>query len=488
MTASIYLSNNNIDAVIGNMGKKVTIQRVCHAQIPEGSLINGIITNEAELAEQLKAFWEENKLPKKNVSLVINSSQFVQKTVTLPKMKEKKIREMLPMEFGDVSDQKDPILDYMIASAREKNTISLNAVMVERSFVQGYLTLFESIGIKVSSIGVARACRTRLLGTLKQLQDLSCVVMIVDGSTISSMFWVEREVVYATQRRVFSEPGTPQFGAELARQVSSIQQFAITQQIQHQIEKVFACGTTSEEFAIYRESVEEMGVDVAFAMLEPEKHIRMNKRIDTDYSRYLAQLGDLMREKHDINLVPQAKKKVKEKASGPVVWKPYVIPPVLLLVAGGAGFAYLSHVEGQKKAQLNELNAYLTDPEHLEILAKSEVLQTQIAELTATVEQIERIGQCIASYPHMNSQVVQQLQECAEGKSVELTIQSYNAADGVLSVDTKGEQVELINQFIDTLEASGVFDYVQYTGYSYNESDAMYTINVQCYLAEQAGK
>ncbi len=488
MTVSVYLSNNNIDAVIGTTGKSVRIRRVCHTQIPEGSLINGIITNEADLAEQLKSFWEENKLPKKGVSLVINSSQFVLKTITLPKVKDKKIREMLPMEFHDVTDQKDPILDYMVASAREKNTISVNAVMVERSFIQGYLSLFDAIGVKVSAINVARASRTRLLGTLRQLRDQTCVVMIVDGSNISSMFWADKEVIYATQRRVFSEPGTPQFGAELARQVSSIQQFAITQQIQHKIEKAYVAGTTAQEFEIYRQSVEEMGMDVEFATLDPEKHIRMNKQIEEDYSHYLAQIGDLMRGKHDINLVPIAKKKVKEKASGPVVWKQYVIPPVALLLVGGVAAGVLFYDDRKKTKELEALQAYLNDPSHLDVLAKSEILQAQIAELTATVEQIERIGECISSYPHMNSRVVQQLQECASGQAVELAIRSYDASNGVLNVDTKGEQVALINRFIDTLEASGIFDDVQYTGYSYNESENLYTINVQCYLAEQAGK
>ena len=77
MTTSVYLSNNNINAVVGSGGGKIRVKRVCSTQIPEGSLINGIITNEADLAEQLKEFWAANKLPKKDVSLVINSSQFV---------------------------------------------------------------------------------------------------------------------------------------------------------------------------------------------------------------------------------------------------------------------------------------------------------------------------------------------------------------------------------------------------------------------------
>ena len=185
MTTSVYLSNNTINAVVGTGGRRIRVKRVCSVEIPEGSLINGIITNETDLSDQLKEFWAQNKLPKKNVALVINSSQFVLKTLTLPKTNDRKIREVLPMEFGDVTDQKDPVLDYMIESA-EKKTLSLHAVMTDRSFVQGYLNLFKGLGIKVSSISVARTCRNKLLGTLKQVRDKVCVIHMIDGTSISN--------------------------------------------------------------------------------------------------------------------------------------------------------------------------------------------------------------------------------------------------------------------------------------------------------------
>jgi hypothetical protein len=67
-------------------------------------------------------------------------------------------------------------------------------------------------------------------------------------------------------------------------------------------------------------------------------------------------------------------------------------------------------------------------------------------------------------------------------------VKSYSADNGSLSVDAKAEEVTLINQFIDVLEASGIFDDIQYTGYVYNEETMLYTINVTCYLSENAGK
>lgn len=487
MTTSVYLSNNNINAVVGSGGGKIRVKRVCTTQIPEGSLINGIITSEADLAEQLKEFWTANKLPKKDVSLVINSSQFVLKDLTLPKTSDKKIRETLPMEFGDATDQKDPVIDYMLGQAGKKQ-VSVHAVSVERSFVQGYLSLFESLGIKVSSISAARVCRNKLLGTLKQIRSKTCVIHMVDGTSINSMLWVDGAAVYTTQRRVFCEAGTSQFGMELARLVNNIQQFAITQQIQQKIETVYLAGATQEEFEIYRGSMLEAGMEGACELLQPEKHIRMPKGMEEEYSKYLAELGNLVRVKQDINLVPLAKKKVRKKEGGPTVWKRYVIPPVLFLLICASATAAILYQEHQKKQELAELNAYINDPANREICNLVDVVQAAISALSRQVSELKWVEGCIQSFPYMNSKVVQDLQNYAASQEVELDIRSYEASSGTLSVDAKAVEVTLINHFIDMLEASGLFDSVEYSGYSYDESTLLYTINVNCYLSENAGK
>ncbi len=487
MTTSVYLSNNTINAVVGIGGKKIHVKRVCSVEIPEGSLINGIITNEADLSDQLKEFWAQNKLPKKDVALVINSSQLVLKTLTLPKANDKKIREVLPMEFGDVSDQKDPILDYMLESA-DKKTISVHAVMTDRSFVQGYLNLFKELGIKISSISVARTCRNKLLGTLKQVRGKVCVIHMIDGTSISSMLWVDGKSVYATQRRVFCEPGTTQFGLELARLVNNIQQFAITQQIHEKIETVYLAGTQGDEFKIYRDAMTEAGTEGTCELLQPEKHIRMPKGMEQEYSKYLAELGNMIHVKQDINLVVPAKKKVKNKEAGPKVWKRYVIPPIVFLVGCGAAAGVLLFQEHQRRQELQELNDYINDPSNIEQCTQADTVQSQIAELSGKIAQIQWVEGCVLSYPYMNSSVVQELQNCAAVQAVELEIQSYKAQDGALSMDARAEEVTMINQFIDMLEDTGIFDDVQYSGYSFDETSLLYTINVNCYLSEQAGR
>jgi hypothetical protein len=487
MITTLFLANSNIQAVVGTRGKKVRIRKVCSAKIPEGSLINGIVTNEAELAEQLKTFWQENHLPTKDVELVINSSQFVLKQFTVPVMKDRKIRDAIPLEFSDVNDLSEAVFDYLAEKKTASKQLPLHAVMADRGYLQGYLQLFKSIGVTVTAIRPMRICLIRALQSLKQLHHKTCVILMVDGSIISSNLWSEGTSIYNSQKRVFCEPGTEQFGYEIARVLSNIQQFASTQNLSDQLQEVYLTGAAPEEFQIYRAILQEMELGLTVAELQPEKHIRIQKNCACNYWDILPELGVYLMRREDVNLAKQAQKKQKKKSS-PVEWKKYVLPPVCLLIVAAAATGVLYYLNSQKQQELDALNAYLNDPSNQAICEQADALEQLNSVYARRIQTIRDFNDILESYPHMNSTVIAQLQSFAVPKMVELEVKSYSADNGSLSVDAKAEEVTLINQFIDILEASGIFDDIQYTGYVYNEETMLYTINVTCYLSENAGK
>ena len=99
MVTSVFLSNNTVFIAGGAEGKNLPK----HAEsiiyrMPEGSLLNGMITNEQELTEQLRELWRKRALPKDHVRLVLESSHFSVKTLAVPKMKEKEVRGVVLRE------------------------------------------------------------------------------------------------------------------------------------------------------------------------------------------------------------------------------------------------------------------------------------------------------------------------------------------------------------------------------------------------------
>ena len=88
MSTIVYLSNQQVQVVTGSPGKaKIRIEQSFEAQAPEGSIINGIVMDTEAFAEFMKEFFRMNKLPTKDVTLVVNSSKFVGKTIEMPAMK-----------------------------------------------------------------------------------------------------------------------------------------------------------------------------------------------------------------------------------------------------------------------------------------------------------------------------------------------------------------------------------------------------------------
>ena len=70
----LYLSNRLVQAV--EMKDKNTAL-ICQELAPEGSIINGIVTDEEVFLPFIKNFFSRNKLPRKECTLVVNSTQFL---------------------------------------------------------------------------------------------------------------------------------------------------------------------------------------------------------------------------------------------------------------------------------------------------------------------------------------------------------------------------------------------------------------------------
>lgn len=487
MQTSLYLSNNNILAVVGSGGKKIKVKKLCRMHIQDGSLINGIVTNEAELSEQLKTFWKENGLSRKNVSLVVSSSQFTLKKLSLPVSSEKKIREMIPMEFENASQLTDPIFDYMITESGDRNLTAMQAVMAERSFVKGYVELFDSIGIRVDSISTGRACVFKMLQALPQLRNETCIVMYVDNSSINSTLWSDNQAIHSMANRVFSEPGTEQFGMEIARIINNLLQFVSAQHLESHVSRIYLNGVTDQEFEIYSRSVAEMETGASAARLDMDAIVKLQSGIAESPVDYLACLGNLLKASKDINLVDQAKKKARKKTA-PIQWKKYVVWPLICLVVCGGIFGFLTLKNRQKTEELADLQAFLTNPSNIEKSNEVQELEVKLSRIARQISEVETVNENLDSYPLMNSPVVKELEKYAEQKDVTLEVVSYSAADGTLNVDAEALEVRQINHFIDSLQESGLFDDISYTGYTYDEDTRMYTIHVTVYLAENAGK
>ena len=249
---SLYLCSRTVYAAVGSpTAKGARITAAAAAQLPEGCLINGVITNEADLAEALKAFFARHKLPTGRVALIVGGSQFVHRVISLPAMSEKKRLAVLAHELSSGgAETTAPLDDYMLLARDAKTRAdTVLATRVEQSVIAGYAALAKAAGFKLYSLDLGLAAPIKAVRTIPALQSETFVLLHFDDDTVSAC--------------LFNPRGSAESGAEIAQKLSGILQFHIAGKSENPITTVYFAGADADDLAVCRPGCEALALRVA---------------------------------------------------------------------------------------------------------------------------------------------------------------------------------------------------------------------------------
>lgn len=482
MATSVYLSNDRIQAVTGAMSRgSVSVSKACEKSIQEGCFLNGMITDEALLLGQIEEFWHENNLPKKDIFLLVYGTQYMIKTLQLPKMKDAEILKILPNEFAENGSLENAVCDYRILS-EEKGMLTLLAVMAEKTFVKSFVDLFGKLGIRLSGFGPARDAEIKLLGFLPQMKEETCILQVSNGINVSSILWGKGQYMYASDTRIYSDPGTESWAIEMARNTNAILQFYAGLNRLSPIEKIYVGGFTNEEKQVYGEASRNY-CSLEAEYLDGKSVVKASPEV---FNEYLGTIGSLIQEKKNINLYDQYWKSSKERQGRIGLLKCCILPAVVLACCLGL-LAGMLAAGIKKQNELEELTAAMQDAAYQESFRQAQELNKNVNGLTHKLSSIKSVSESLATYPLVNASVINTISSCGQG-AVTSEVQSYVAETGALELYAVADQVTDINRFIDNLKGSGLFEQIEYSGYGFMESEKLYNINVVCYLAPTAGR
>ena len=106
----VYLSNRYIRVVDGEVsGSKVNVRAMYYSVDTRGCILNGTVMDAEGFTELIRNLWDSNHLPRKGVSLVIDSNQFTTKVTDVPLQKQKQMMQFVSREFTDVERIEDPV-------------------------------------------------------------------------------------------------------------------------------------------------------------------------------------------------------------------------------------------------------------------------------------------------------------------------------------------------------------------------------------------
>lgn len=486
MSTVIYLSNQDVRVVVGKgKGSQASVSRVCRAQAPEGSIINGLVTNEEAFDAFFREFWSDNQLPKKGVTLVLGSAQAVTRLLHVPKMSHKKMMEYLPREFAEVERTKDPVYSYALMSKAGAMRHVL-ATMIDRSFLEPHMERFRAMGIRLESIVMATMAEILALNHLSYLRDKTCVIQTLDGMSLLNVLYVNGEYYQFSRSRVFGERGTMAFGVECARTISNQQQFLKTQQIEDVITHIYLGGEFEEEdVEVCKDSIFQMdgSLEVETIYEEAEGRIRFRPEQEVSgFGHFATAIGGLLVSRDQSNLLYQYRRnpeRMKRRRELIRLLAPLAAVSFLLgAVAAAQAFIWFSRVD-----TVNEQYQYLENPAVISMAAEYDQLAAENGMLDTRIGIIRKTQENLDTYPVYATYVKDAIQGCAAGVAA-ADITSFDASQGRVTVEASAGDADLIHQFVERLEArADLFGSVFYDGFNFDERSGSWKSSVVCYLA-----
>lgn len=297
MITSVYISNERIQVLMGTPSKKhIDIKSCMFVSLAEGTIVNGVITNEVILKEAIEKLWSKYNLPKKDIYLVIDSGTILNKRAKVPVLPEKSIQAFVQEEFKDVEGFSNFLFDYTILNDGKNGDPEVLCNAVGKEFIATYVRTFEALGIKLKSIDIALSCEIKLVNLIKEVKDRDCIVIILDKNNMTSGLFINGTYSFSSRSRLLDQRGTKESEIEISRSMSSLIQFARSNKSRGNVTDIYICGLQEQEANICSSLTKAMGINVSILPACPEVTYQNDKNTAQFLlSDYTYAVGNLIR-------------------------------------------------------------------------------------------------------------------------------------------------------------------------------------------------
>jgi len=250
MDTSIYISNTKIQFVCGEEKKSgISVSAFKTVELPEETIINGVIVNEGRFDEAFQKITEVHPAPggMNKVRLTIGSGQALVKAKKIPKMSEDKVLQWMKGEFAEgESEDEEYLYDYEIMDIRKDGDIALLCA-IKKSMLDSYVRIFRDAGISLSCIDIGLNSQAKLIHKMPATEGKTFLVLTIDGNMMDTVLYINGLFAVSNRSRILSERGSSDLGEEVARTVSAMIQFNHAQKNEQSIDSIYMCGFRPDE-------------------------------------------------------------------------------------------------------------------------------------------------------------------------------------------------------------------------------------------------
>ncbi len=484
MSEVVFLSNTDIQIASGSSTSDgVKVSKLVSAPLPEGAVLNGVVMDQETVTEAIKMAWQVNKLPKSEVTLIINSPQLRASRVDAPLLTDKKTGEFIERETKDSEYGRfqNPVTGWYVISKDNKTKTQLVVYeTAEADFVNKYVDMFGKAGLKLKSIHNGIYLATEFF--TKQASGKTVLYMILDGKSLVTIFFAEGKYYYDSTSRVFAQPGTPEFAREIYSSISSIRQFISAQHLTETVRDILFSGLTYSQ--VNQLSNDILNIDSAadISLVQPPQGITISGD-KTQFPFFVYPIAGLRKIDERMPILKNTKQSAKKKKTEGGIPSKLIALFIGIAVLVAVTYVGCLAYKFLKEAELKDLEQEINNPDTVAKISEYDAMYNNMSEIGRIQGGADILEKYLDSYPVPDSSVNKQILEAANRHEVNIIFNSYSASSGIFSITASSPVVEDINVFIADLMSMDIFENVNYTGYSLASDGSQWQINVVCTLA-----
>ena len=315
------------------------------------------------------------------------------------------------------------------------------------------------------------------------VKDQTAIYMIRDAQMLVTILYENGKYYYNSTKRLFQESGTPEYAAEIRGSISGIRQFASSKHLASAITDVYFAGMTPDEVGDLQSYLVEAEPDITVHGTVAPSHNHFKKWSDR-LSSFIYPIAGLVVPKTGFSVLKAVKNNDKAYAQKKEFTKK-AIPVVILLGVLVLFTGFMLAVRLNTASRLRKIEEYNQRPDIMQSSMEYDAGIIQATSLGAQQGGNQLLREYIDSYPIPDSSINDKIKSAASKYNVTVDFNSYDSGSGVFSITASSPIVENINRFIADLMDMDIFEDVDYTGYSWNDSDETWSIKVICTLSSQ---
>jgi hypothetical protein len=469
MKSSIYISTEKIE-VVGYAGRSV--KRFVTYNLPEGTMINGMITDSALLTECLTSMRAENPDLFTSPSLIVDGSAILSRRIITPRLNHKRYLQLVRDDFADSTDNTGNLVcGYYKLNAQDGQDAIL-ACAVDKGLVDAYMSTFKSAGIKLSSIHVGVEALINLIDSRPELKNASFVLTLIDGFTAVSMIFEKGNNVFMSRARLYGDAKEQVFQNVLDN-LNGLINFNRSQSFS-EITQCYYLGVSDADMRLIE-------------ALNPYAGIQMNNlNLFKDNSvlppeAHFAYLNTLM-PSDSINLITARKELDKHiKSAKPKNLLPLLLLVYLLILALPVGYMWWQVREVDR--EIEGIESFLSDPSIEVRQSELEAKQNDTREYSRVESQFNDLIDWEDSLIRVSSRMLD-LFIIEHSAYAAVTQFDYDEKSNTVRVGAVSPDPDSATRYVDALMRSDMVLSIRFTGYVVNNDDGT-TFSLDITLAEK---